>query len=89
MSGIPTWTERCEKHPDHQQGMVTHGMIAQRMQEEIDELRGALTKALDALQDADALLDAAQLAGRLPFLEHVRKWRERHTATIKTAWGAT
>jgi len=88
MSDIPTWTERCDKHPDHQQGMVTHAMIAERMQEEIDELRESLTKARDALQDADALLDAAQITNRLPFLEHVRKWQERYAATIKAAWGS-
>jgi hypothetical protein len=49
MSDIPTWTERCEKHPDHQQGMVTHGMIQQRMQEEIDDLWERLAGAQAAL----------------------------------------
>lgn len=38
---IKTWEERCQKHPDHQEGMITHDMIKQRMQEEIDELRTA------------------------------------------------
>jgi hypothetical protein len=36
---ILTWQERCEIHPDHQDGMVSHEMIKARMQEEIDELR--------------------------------------------------
>jgi hypothetical protein len=36
---ILTWQERCEIHPDHQTGMVSHAMIQARMQEEIDELR--------------------------------------------------
>jgi hypothetical protein len=36
---ILTWQERCEIHPDHQDGMVSHLMIQARMQEEIDELR--------------------------------------------------
>ena len=40
---IPTWSERCEKHPDHR-GIVTSSMIQDRMQEEIDELRSALKK---------------------------------------------
>ena len=39
MSNIPTWTDRCEVHPDHQSGMVTNAMIQMRMQEEIDDLR--------------------------------------------------
>lgn len=38
---IPTWGERCDKHPDHA-GIVTHGMIQARMQEEIDDLRAEL-----------------------------------------------
>lgn len=49
---IKTWSERCEIHPDHQQGMVTHTMIAARMQEEIDELRdmiAAMSWRLDKL----------------------------------------
>lgn len=41
---IKTWQERCETHPDHQQGMISYVMIRDRMQEEIDELRAALSK---------------------------------------------
>ena len=52
MSDIPSWRDRCEKHPDHQTGMVSHGMIRARMQEEIDDLRVALSER-DALR-ADA-----------------------------------
>ena len=47
MKRIKTWSERCEKHPDHQQGMVSEGMIRARMQEEIDELRQALVDVDD------------------------------------------
>ena len=54
MSDILTWQERCEKHPDHQQGMVTHAMITQRMQEEIDDLREKLSEALAPLREAAA-----------------------------------
>ena len=39
---IKTWEERCEEHPDHQNGMITNDMIQQRMQEEINELRMVL-----------------------------------------------
>ena len=41
---IKTWQQRCEEHPDHQQGIVTQQMIQDRMQEEIDELRQALSQ---------------------------------------------
>jgi len=41
---IKTWNQRCEEHPDHQMGMVSHGMIQARMQEEIDDLRAALAQ---------------------------------------------
>jgi len=41
-SNIPTWTERCEKHLDHQSGMVTNAMILMRMQDEIDDLRARI-----------------------------------------------
>ena len=42
MKHIKTLSERCEEHPDHQQGMVSEKMIRARMQEIIDELRQAL-----------------------------------------------
>ena len=41
---IKTWNQRCQEHPDHQTGMVSHHMIALRMQEEIDALRAALAQ---------------------------------------------
>jgi len=36
---IKTFNERCEDHPDHQQGMVSYVMLSKRLFEEIDELR--------------------------------------------------
>lgn len=36
---IKDFNQRCEDHPDHQSGMISYGMIEQRLQEEIDELR--------------------------------------------------
>ena len=36
---IKEFNQRCEEHPDHQSGMISYGMISQRLQEEIDELR--------------------------------------------------
>lgn len=47
VSNIKTWSERCEEHPRHQSGMVSHAMIQGRMQEEIDELRAALERKED------------------------------------------
>ena len=39
---IPTWRERCERHPDHQTGMIFNAMIQARMGEEINDLRREL-----------------------------------------------
>ncbi len=39
MTEIKTWHQRCMEHPDHQNGMVSEGMIRARMCEEIEELR--------------------------------------------------
>jgi hypothetical protein len=36
---IKDFYERCNKHPDHQTGMISYRMIERRLQEEIEELR--------------------------------------------------
>ena len=36
---IKYFSERCETHPDHQDGMISEQMLKHRLQEEIDELR--------------------------------------------------
>jgi hypothetical protein len=36
---IKDFNERCEEHPDHQNGMISYRMIEQRLEEEIEELR--------------------------------------------------
>ena len=36
---IKDFWERCEKHPDHQTGMISYSMIERRLREEIEELR--------------------------------------------------
>jgi len=36
---IKDFYERCDKHPDHQTGMISYLMVEQRLQEEIEELR--------------------------------------------------
>jgi len=36
---IKDFHERCDKHPDHQTGMISARMIERRLQEEIEELR--------------------------------------------------
>jgi hypothetical protein len=43
---IKTWQQRCEEHLDHE-GIATHQIIMERMQEEIDELRQALEEKSD------------------------------------------
>ena len=44
VEAIKTWEQRAEEHPDHEAYCVTPDMIQQRMQEEIDDLRAALSK---------------------------------------------
>ena len=39
------FSQRCEEHPDHQTGMISNGMIQQRLHEEIDELRDYIEQA--------------------------------------------
>lgn len=36
---IKDFNERCETHPDHQDGIVSNLMLVQRLHEEIEELR--------------------------------------------------
>lgn len=36
---IKDFSQRCEEHPDHQMGMISHEMIQMRLHEEIAELR--------------------------------------------------
>jgi len=43
---IKYFSQRCEEHPDHQSGMISHSMIQQRLHEEIDELREYIEQQL-------------------------------------------
>ena len=43
---IKDFNERCETHPDHQDGIVSNLMLVQRMYEEIDELRAYIENGL-------------------------------------------
>lgn len=36
---IKTFSERCETHPAHQEGMVVEEMLRERLHEEVEELR--------------------------------------------------
>ena len=36
---IKDFHERCDKHPNHQNGMISYRMVERRLQEEIEELR--------------------------------------------------
>lgn len=49
MTTINTWQERCESHPEHQNGMITNRIIQDRMQDEIVALRAALDFVNSAL----------------------------------------
>jgi hypothetical protein len=47
---IKDFYERCEKHPDHQTGMISYRMIERRLQEEIEELRQYIEQREQSLQ---------------------------------------
>jgi len=36
---IKDFNQRCDEHPDHQSGLITHQMLLDRLHEEVDELR--------------------------------------------------
>lgn len=42
---IRNFSQRCEEHPDHQSGMISHQMLLDRAHEEIDELREYIEQA--------------------------------------------
>jgi hypothetical protein len=43
---IKDFYQRCEEHPDHQNGIICNSMIQQRLHEEIDELREFIEQQL-------------------------------------------
>ena len=47
---IKDFYERCDKHPDHQNGMISYRMIERRLQEEIEELRQYIEQREQSLQ---------------------------------------
>jgi hypothetical protein len=81
---IKTWQQRCEEHPDHN-GIVTHRMIQQRMQEEIDDLRAAIEQAekpMAKIEQAerdlipqDKLFVSGQLGANVTRVRKERKWQ--------------
>ena len=46
-SDIKTFNERCNSHPDHQEGMVTEEMLRERLHEEVEELRAHIEDGND------------------------------------------
>jgi hypothetical protein len=43
---IKNFFDRCNTHPDHQNGMITHIMLKERLHEEVDELREYIKNGL-------------------------------------------
>ena len=51
---IKDFHERCDKHPDHQTGMISARMIERRLEEEIEELRDYIERRQwQTLDDAE------------------------------------
>lgn len=74
---IKTWNERCQEHPAHASGMITHAMIQMRMQEEIDELREALQQR-DPLTDDEIKCIKPVCADFVSFRAGVRQAEREH-----------
>jgi hypothetical protein len=58
MSDIPTWHERAMRHPDHQSGMISEGMIRARMAEEIADLRAEVERLRAERDEARAYIES-------------------------------
>ena len=89
MSDIKTWIERCEKHPDHQSGMISEGMIRARMCEENERLRAdneRLREALEITANSARVLAAVPTAEEIDCLRAANKGLraevERHRADL-------
>jgi len=80
---IPDFYERCDKHPDHQTGMISYRMIERRLQEEIEELRQYIEqREWQTLDDAEYQEILAKLGdgGLLAFYILIEaKLREKNT----------
>ena len=80
---IKDFYERCDKHPDHQSGMISYAMIERRLHEEIEELRQFIEKRRwQTLNDAEYLeiLDELGDGGFLAFYTLIEaKLREKNT----------
>ena len=50
---------RCDKHPDHQNGMISYSMIERRLREEIEELRQYIEQRLEKPKKTYAEVDLA------------------------------
>lgn len=58
MTDIPTWHERAMAHPDHQNGMISEGMIRARMCEEIADLRAEIERQARHIEELRDKIDA-------------------------------
>ena len=80
---IPDFYERCDKHPDHQTGMISARMIERRLEEEIEELREYIEqRKWQTLDDAEYQEILAKLGdgGLLAFYILIEaKLREKNT----------
>ena len=63
MSEIPTWHERAMRHPDHQSGMVSEGMLRARMAEEISDLRAEVERLREDNEKLRELLRSIRIDG--------------------------
>lgn len=59
---IKNYAARCDSHPDHQTGIITHQMIMDKLHDEIEELRDYIEAKSKLLTD-DEIHDCFQQSG--------------------------
>jgi hypothetical protein len=80
---IKDFYQRCEEHPDHQSGMVTHRMIQERLSDEIDELRNYIEQRTWVKLTDEQFLKACKIAeggNYMVAFQRIQQWlKENNT----------
>jgi len=82
---IKDFYERCDKHPDHQTGMISYSMIERRLREEIEELRQYIEQREQSKQKPVAWMHTSiedNIISHRPadLKKHPERWTALYTA---------
>jgi len=78
---IKDFHERCDKHPDHQTGMISYLMVERRLQEEIEELR----QYIEQRQWVGLTDDEIQECSRTAHYKQMQDTRKLYLTQLATA----